>query len=422
MRSRRCLRPGAVVINKSTVPVGVDPRSSSDCSARRAVPPARRRRVEPRVPPRGHRGARLPRAEPRSSSAATTRASPCACPSSTASLDAPDPRHRPGVGRDDQVRVERLPRHEGLVHQRDRQPVRGGRRRRPRGRARHGLRPAHRLRVPPSGPRLRRVVLPEGHRRAAPHGRHSPDTTSVCSRAVVEVNRPSTRRMVDKVRDRVPAGARRARRSRCGASRSRRTPTTSATRPRSAWRPRLLDEGAEVRAYDPAAGERASDRVPDLEVVADPYEACDDADVARRAHRVGRVPLARLRSCRRADARPLHRRRPQPARPRRHAQAGLRVRGRRPLMPPGRRHRRRRLPRLPPLPSASSAAGGTSSRSTTCSPVGSRTSRICSRRRRSVQGPRRHEVHPRRRCGRRGPALRQPREPAATTSSTRSRR
>ena len=38
-----------------------------------------------------------------------------------------DPRHRPGVGGDDQVRVERVPRHQDLVHQRDRQPVRGGR-------------------------------------------------------------------------------------------------------------------------------------------------------------------------------------------------------------------------------------------------------------------------------------------------------
>ena len=41
-----------------------------------------------------------------------------------------DARHRPGVGRDDQVRVERLPRDEDLVHQRDREPVRNGRCRR----------------------------------------------------------------------------------------------------------------------------------------------------------------------------------------------------------------------------------------------------------------------------------------------------
>jgi UDPglucose 6-dehydrogenase len=41
----------------------------------------------------------------------------------------------------------------------------------------------------------------------------------------------------------------------------------------------LLAEGAEVRAYDPVSGERASEWVADLEVTADAYEACADADV-----------------------------------------------------------------------------------------------------------------------------------------------
>jgi UDPglucose 6-dehydrogenase len=40
---------------------------------------------------------------------------------------------------------------------------------------------------------------------------------------------------------------------------------------------RLLEEGARVRAYDPEAGERASALVPGLEVVADPYDACEGA-------------------------------------------------------------------------------------------------------------------------------------------------
>jgi UDPglucose 6-dehydrogenase len=40
---------------------------------------------------------------------------------------------------------------------------------------------------------------------------------------------------------------------------------------------RLLEEGARVRAYDPAAGEAAAARVPGLDVVADPYEAVADA-------------------------------------------------------------------------------------------------------------------------------------------------
>jgi UDPglucose 6-dehydrogenase len=40
---------------------------------------------------------------------------------------------------------------------------------------------------------------------------------------------------------------------------------------------RLIEEGAVVRAYDPAAGERAADLVPGLGVGADPYEVCKDA-------------------------------------------------------------------------------------------------------------------------------------------------
>jgi UDPglucose 6-dehydrogenase len=42
---------------------------------------------------------------------------------------------------------------------------------------------------------------------------------------------------------------------------------------------RLIEEGATVRAYDPAAGERAAELVPGLEVVPDPYAACDGARV-----------------------------------------------------------------------------------------------------------------------------------------------
>jgi UDPglucose 6-dehydrogenase len=42
---------------------------------------------------------------------------------------------------------------------------------------------------------------------------------------------------------------------------------------------RLLEEGARVRAYDPEAGERAATLVPGLEVVPDPYVACEGAGV-----------------------------------------------------------------------------------------------------------------------------------------------
>ena len=42
---------------------------------------------------------------------------------------------------------------------------------------------------------------------------------------------------------------------------------------------RLLGEGATVRGYDPAGGEAARGLLPGLEVLADPYEACAGADV-----------------------------------------------------------------------------------------------------------------------------------------------
>ncbi|HEY7137746.1 MAG TPA: UDP binding domain-containing protein, partial [Acidimicrobiia bacterium] len=42
---------------------------------------------------------------------------------------------------------------------------------------------------------------------------------------------------------------------------------------------RLLEQGARVRAYDPAAGERAREQLPGLEVVTDAYDACRDARV-----------------------------------------------------------------------------------------------------------------------------------------------
>ena len=49
--------------------------------------------------------------------------------------------------------------------------------------ARHGLRPAHRVRVPPPRARLRRFVLPQGHRRAASTPPTPRATTSACCAA-----------------------------------------------------------------------------------------------------------------------------------------------------------------------------------------------------------------------------------------------
>ncbi len=63
---------------------------------------------------------------------------------------------------DGQVRRQRHARDEDQLHQRDRQPVRGLRRRHRRGPPRHVLGPAHRQPVPLSRPGLRRLVLPQG--------------------------------------------------------------------------------------------------------------------------------------------------------------------------------------------------------------------------------------------------------------------
>ena len=138
---------------------------------------------------------------------------------------------------------------------------------------------AHRLRVPAS---RARATAARASRRTPPRcstPRDAPATTSALLEGVVEVNRRQHERMVEKVARPGRRLARRACRSRSGASPSRRTPTTSATRRRSCIARRLLEEGAMVRAYDPAAGERAAALVPGLEVVADPYEACAGAAV-----------------------------------------------------------------------------------------------------------------------------------------------
>ena len=55
--------------------------------------------------------------------------------------------HRRHLGGDDQARLERVPGDQDLVHQRDRERLRGGRRERRPGRPRHGPRRAHRRRA-----------------------------------------------------------------------------------------------------------------------------------------------------------------------------------------------------------------------------------------------------------------------------------
>src|SRR5262249_55331331 len=128
-----------------------------------------RRRVQPGISPRGvgHRGHPPPRpdrdrgAEPASGDDAA---------GAVRAAGAADDHHRRALGGDDQVRVELVPGHQDLVHQCDRQPLRAGRRRRDPGGEGDGAGPPDRPRVPPARPRLRRLLLPQGHRLAGPDG------------------------------------------------------------------------------------------------------------------------------------------------------------------------------------------------------------------------------------------------------------
>ena len=95
-------------------------------------------------------------------------------------LGGADRPHRRRQRRDDQARLQRLPRHQDQLHQRDRQRLRRGRRRRHRGRARDGPRPADRRPLPQRRPRLRRKLLPQGHPGAEASSPATPATTSSC--------------------------------------------------------------------------------------------------------------------------------------------------------------------------------------------------------------------------------------------------
>ncbi len=135
------------------------------------------------------------------------------------------------LGRDGEARSQRVPRHEDLLHQRDRERLRGrGRRRRGRGEGRRA-RPPARPALPARRNRLRRVVLPE--RRVLPEapGRQqrlplpARERGHRGQRAPEAPGRPEAQGS--------PRGACAARRSPCSASRSSRTPTTCARRRRS---------------------------------------------------------------------------------------------------------------------------------------------------------------------------------------------
>lgn len=96
--------------------------------------------------------------------------------------------------------------------------------------------------------------------------------------AVAEVNRLQHQRVVDKIRDALGGELRGAQVGLWGLTFKANTDDVRDS-PALAVASRLAAEGAGVRAYDPVAGELARAQLPDLDVVPDPYDACADADV-----------------------------------------------------------------------------------------------------------------------------------------------
>ena len=181
------------------------------------------------------------------------------------------------IGRDDQVRLERLPRHQDLVHQRGGRALRGGRRRRRGGGARHGPRQPHRPEVPPPRPRLRRLLLPQGHPRRGADRRASTGCASRSSRRCCRSTSACSAAWSSKI-EQAFGGARRARPSAVLGlvvqGRHRRHARVAGAAASSQG---CSSAAPRVRAFDPAAMEQAAS------------DASRTVDLLRRRLRGGRA-------------------------------------------------------------------------------------------------------------------------------------
>jgi UDPglucose 6-dehydrogenase len=95
-------------------------------------------------------------------------------------------------------------------------------------------------------------------------------------RGVVDVNRHQHERVIEKLRDAIGGSLRDVSVGVWGLTFKANTDDLRDSPALVVCR-RLLEEGAQVRAYDPAAGEAAGARVPGLDVVSDPYEVVQGA-------------------------------------------------------------------------------------------------------------------------------------------------
>ena len=204
-------------------------------------------------------------------------------------------------------------------------------RERARPRDRHRVRQAHRLRVPPAGSGLGRLVPPEGHRRAR---------RDLQLRGLRRLDRPRRdhgQRGPDAPRRRRRSPSRRAARStartvaalglsfKANTGDRRGSPAISITR-------MLVEEGATVRAFDPTISSEDAGRGRPLAPHGLRLRLRGGRGRARHraAHRVGGVPLARLHEDPLPGRDPGDRRRAEPSRQRQAAPARLHVLGHRP--------------------------------------------------------------------------------------------
>ena len=207
--------------------------------------------------------------------------------------------HRAAHRRADQICRQRLPRDQDHLHQRDRRPVRAGRRRRPGRGARHRPRQPHR-RASSSMP---------GPAMAAPA---SPRTRWRCSRPPQDYRArrcASSRRWSRSTTHRKRAMGRKVDQRAAAASVRGKTiavlgltfkPNTDDMRdaPSIAIIQALQDAGAKVRAYDPEGMEQARPLLRRRRVCATTPTTRRGRRRAGDRHRMGRVPRARSRAAR----------------------------------------------------------------------------------------------------------------------------